>query len=579
MRDCILILEPISTGENYVFDAVNRGFQPVVIFPKLEGTGENTELYEKIRAASAAHFPKETIYLTDTGDYPALLAKIRSYPVVCVVIGSELGAELGDKIASDLDLPGNPSESSILHRDKNRMQERLRERNLPHIRGKLITSVEEADAFLREEELDNAVVKPKNGAGSVGVHLCHGREEILDIVKMGLSGEDMFGNESDSLLLQELLVGTEYIVNTISRDGEHYISDIWRYDKIPIGNGRDGNAYNYARLVTHPNAREYELCLYALKVVDALDITYGPTHGEYMLTANGPVLIEAGARPIGAGLSKSYMEQYLGHHITDRVLDAYLDADLFKQQVELPYQPLAEAMIKVMIMGKDTDFDNIPLLSILRNLDSVVTSDLHSVLPMNKLVRTVDLETACAMIYMCHEDSRVLEWDYRILHNLEMQMPDMMFNNAEPVEKPFNKEEMEKSFHGISNTDETLIFCADSTGLENAVTMDSVFRITNDYDRIFLWLNGIVCNVEEKLSAVSALLKHLKEGGTVIIPESSSEEFPYGRMGIIAVLEANHIIVRVPNGNTGDYIMGEKKKSTITNHSPAPAATNTQYAN
>lgn len=185
------------------------------------------------------------------------------------------------------------------------MQERLRERNLPHIRGKLITSVEEAEAFLREEQLENAVVKPKNGAGSVGVHLCHGREEILDIVKMGLSGEDMFGNESDSLLLQELLVGTEYIVNTISRDGEHYISDIWRYDKIPIGNGRDGNAYNYARLVTHPNAREYELCLYALKVVDALDITYGPTHGEYMLTANGPVLIEAGARPIGAAFPKA----------------------------------------------------------------------------------------------------------------------------------------------------------------------------------------------------------------------------------------------------------------------------------
>lgn len=44
MRDCILILEPISTGENYVFDAANRGFQPVVIFPKLEGTGDNPEI-------------------------------------------------------------------------------------------------------------------------------------------------------------------------------------------------------------------------------------------------------------------------------------------------------------------------------------------------------------------------------------------------------------------------------------------------------------------------------------------------------------------------------------------------------
>lgn len=557
LEDCILIIEPISTGENYVFDVISRGFCPVVLFPMLTGTGENTGVYEKLREDTRAHFPEETLYIMDNGNYETLISEIRKYPVICVVIGSEMGAELGDRIAKDLGLPGNPPESSALHRDKNLMQERLKERGLPHIRGRLINSVREAEAFLREEKLENAVVKPKNGAGSVGVHLCHGQKEILDIAQEGFAGEDMFGNRTESLLIQELLVGTEYIVNTISRDGEHYISDIWRYDKIPIGNGRDGNAYNYARLVTQPDAYEYELCLYALQVVDALDIKYGPTHGEYMLTAGGPVLIELGARPMGAGLTKSYMEMYLGHHITDRSLDAYLDADLFRKQSQMPYRPLMEAMIKIMIMGKETVYNNVPLLSIIQELDSVKTSNLRSVLTMNRLVRTVDLETACASVFMCHSDSRVLERDYRILHSLEMKMPDMMFSSMTVSEAAFDKEEMLGSFRRIPTNGRTLIFCADNTGLEDGVTMENVFRFEGEYDCIFLWFKGIPCNVEEIISAVSVLLKHLKAGGTVIIPENSAEEFPYGRTGVIAVLEANHILIHIPCWDTENYIIGE----------------------
>lgn len=557
MKECILIMEPLSTGENYVYDVISRGFCPIVVFPLLSGTGENVGVYEKIRETARARFPEEVLYIADTGNYETLISEIRKYPVICVVIGSELGAELGDRIARDLGLAGNPPESSVLHRDKNLMQERLRERGLPHIRGRLISTVGEAEAFLREEKLDNAVVKPKDGSGSVGVHICHGQKEILDIIQEGFAEENMFGEKSSSLLVQELLIGTEYIVNTISRNGEHYISDIWRYDKIPIGNGRDGNAYNYARLVTQPDAYEYELCLYALQVVDALDIKYGPTHGEYMLTADGPVLIELGARPMGAGLKKSYMEMYLGHHITDRSLDAYLDADLFQKQAQMPYHPCMEAMIKVMLMGKETVYDNVPLLSIIQELDSVQTSNLQSTLLTDRLVRTVDLETACASIFMCHNDSRVLERDYRILHSLEMKMPEMMFCSTKVSEKPFDKEEMLRSYHDFSAAGRTLIFCADSTGLENGVTIESISRLEGVYDSIFLWLKGIPYNVEEIISAVSALLKYLKTGGTVVIPEESAETFPYGRTGVIAVLEANHIMIRIPRWNIEDYIIGD----------------------
>ena len=38
------------------------------------------------------------------------------------------------------------------------------------------------------------------------------------------------------ILLQEFAHGTEYIVNTMSREGKHFITDVWHYDKVPIGN-------------------------------------------------------------------------------------------------------------------------------------------------------------------------------------------------------------------------------------------------------------------------------------------------------------------------------------------------------
>ena len=93
-------------------------------------------------------------------------------------------------------------------------------------------------------------------------------------------------NFSVHLLLQEFAHGTEYIVNTMSREGKHFITDVWRYDKVPVGN--KGNAYNFAALVRHANETEKSLLSYTVKVLDALGFRYGPSHTELMLTPKGP---------------------------------------------------------------------------------------------------------------------------------------------------------------------------------------------------------------------------------------------------------------------------------------------------
>lgn len=45
---------------------------------------------------------------------------------------------------------------------------------------------------------------------------------------------------------------------------------------------------------------------YAYKVSDAVDIKFGPCHGEYKIDDNGPVLIETNCRPMGFSTTRSF---------------------------------------------------------------------------------------------------------------------------------------------------------------------------------------------------------------------------------------------------------------------------------
>ena len=42
---------------------------------------------------------------------------------------------------------------------------------------------------------------------------------------------------SNAVLVQEWIEGVEYAVDTVSRDGEHKVTAMWRYDKRPVNGG------------------------------------------------------------------------------------------------------------------------------------------------------------------------------------------------------------------------------------------------------------------------------------------------------------------------------------------------------
>ena len=68
---------------------------------------------------------------------------VKKYDPLLVIAGSEKGVILATKLANDLNLKCNPIENLEAMTLKDKMQERIAENGLRHIRGQVIYSIEE----------------------------------------------------------------------------------------------------------------------------------------------------------------------------------------------------------------------------------------------------------------------------------------------------------------------------------------------------------------------------------------------------------------------------------------------------
>merc|ERR1712203_567811 len=130
------------------------------------------------------------------------------------------------------------------------------------------------------------VVKPVESAGSDGVKLCHTIEEAEEHFMLLMTSQRKVGSQNASVLCQEFLKGKEYVIDHVSRNGVHKTMMIWVYDKRPT----NGAAFvYYGMLPVDVNSPEGKLLVpYVRGVLDAFKLDNGPSHGEVMMTADGP---------------------------------------------------------------------------------------------------------------------------------------------------------------------------------------------------------------------------------------------------------------------------------------------------
>ncbi|GCD46534.1 ATP-grasp domain-containing protein [Streptomyces paromomycinus] len=364
-------------------------------------------------------FPQDafTECLVHDGDLEALLDAVRPAAPAFVLPGNESGVDLADTLARRLGLPGNAPDERRVRRDKYDMAMAVRAHGLRAPDTLRTSRFDTALGWARAHGRWPLVVKPADSAGTDNVFFCADPVELCTSFGHILSSSNIQGSRNKTVVLQERLTGTEYFANTVSVDGRHHIAEIWRYHKR---RGRSGAAiYDYEEPLTAHDPAAAALAPYLLGVLDALGVRWGPAHSEVMLTDEGPVLIETGARLAGSILPHVVSRCFGTNHVELTAL-AGSDPAAFAARTAVPAEPRTGLRYVSLISpfaGRLTSLDGFERL---RELPSYADHHL-GVRAGDFLSPTVDSATSPGVCYLLHEDERQIETDYRRLRALELQ--------------------------------------------------------------------------------------------------------------------------------------------------------------
>lgn len=559
----IVIVECGSTGFNFIRDIVNRGYAPVVLQTQLDDS-EDTESYRANLLSTLDFIEEDFELLFEKDTYEETLDMVREYDPLLVIAGSERGVILATKLANDLNLKCNPIENLDAMTLKDKMQEKIAEHGLRHIRGRVVESVEEAIEYYDKEGLSEVVVKPVYSAGSVGVRLCADRQEMISSINELLGDINVYGDNLTQLVVQERIIGEEYFVNTVSCDGTHRVTLIWKYNKVKTEEG--GNVYDSIETVNELGLGEAEMVEYAYDVADALGIRYGAVHGEYMIDEKGPVLIEVNCRPSGGNMDADYLNRISGQHETDSILDSYLNPENFYFNLHKGYKPYAHGALKVFIVPKDIIAESTPMTHIGNKLKSHYKTSQQIVEDSKLFVKTQDFETTGGTVYLVHEDGYTLQRDLDFLRSVEKHAFNLVLSDESSKKTVFDENESLDNVKSILDkvtTYGSTLFVTDQI-FEDAkvlqVSLDEIDEVNGDFDCVVVNLNKSLIDKKDDLVAFLLLkiFEKVKVGGLIFIPESTCQYIANGRLGVEALVKTLDLKLELPLHHIKNVVIASK---------------------
>jgi len=288
------------------------------------------------------------------------------------------------------------------------------------------------------------IVKPKRGAASDSVFLVSSisemEEAFAEILGSSVLGE--MREKHDSVLVQEFVVGTEYAVDIVSRNGQHKVAALWKYDKRPTNNR--AFVYYATELIGTDTSEAEAVCDYATSALDALGLKWGLTHTEIIIGQEDGVcrLIEVNARQHNMDFAPLTMA-CIGYNALDMLLAAYLGntnpSNSMKEEEDvaldwklLPDRPVTRAHGAMVHLVNHLEGEligvNDEALREIQNMDSTLDLEVyHSFLQLgNRIEPTVDIKTDAGWIQMIHDDAESFVKNYYRIVSL---MPTLFFVN------------------------------------------------------------------------------------------------------------------------------------------------------
>lgn len=352
------------------------------------------------------------------GDLTATLEALSCFHPVAVLAGTEPGVELADALSEALHpITGAPTNGTALsraRRDKYLMIERVKQQGLRGARQILVDD---------EDQLRNwhndiggmVVLKPLRSAGNDGVTWCRSPEDAVQAFRQLNGRRNVLSQCNDGVVAQECLVGTEYIVNTVSRDGTHHVCDIWETYRI------NANAIPDLlvawRLLPATGEVQDELVAYTFAVLDALGIRHGAAHAEIKMTSDGPCLVEVGAR-IGGGTLPEGARLATGRSQVEWTVDAYARPEEFAQHSGRPYRLRQHVAGAAMVAPRSGTLTSYQSLEAIKELDSFHDMRVR-VSPGEHLPLTTNDLTYPIFVRLVHEVGEVVARDLWTLRYID----------------------------------------------------------------------------------------------------------------------------------------------------------------
>ena len=225
-RSTAVVVDAYSTGARLAPRFAAAGL-PVV---HVQSSPRLPDFYA--RAFQAGDFVENVVH---DGDLEATAARLAAHDPAFVVVGAEPGVPLADALSERLGLPSNGSALSPARRDKNAMSEALRSAGLRTAEAQKTGDAAEAVAWAAARDGAPVVVKPLDSAGTDGVSICADAAAIEAAFVANLGRPNALHGANEELLVQELLQGAQLFVNSVSWDGVHHVSEVWRDNKLRVG--------------------------------------------------------------------------------------------------------------------------------------------------------------------------------------------------------------------------------------------------------------------------------------------------------------------------------------------------------
>ncbi|ASU78659.1 phosphoribosylglycinamide synthetase [Actinopolyspora erythraea] len=344
--------------------------------------------------------------------------RLRPYEPVCVVAGQESAVEPTDRLAEELRLPGNGTRLSTARRDKYEMVETLRRSGVRCARQFKSDSPRALARWAEHNDDYPVVVKPLSSAASDGVTICFDADEVATAAESVLASQNIFGTANTEILVQSYLAGTEYIVDTVSCDGHHYVCGVWEYEKTLLPSG--DNIYNRDILADPSREPVPALIDYAHEVLDALDVRWGPAHAEIIMTEQGPALVEIGTR-LNGNLDAGFHDVCLGHNQAALSALAYVSPETFLRRytdrVYTKHQPAFVYNTPTELDGTVESVDQ-EVVDEIRGLESVHHAAVK-VAAGGRIRPTTDLLTSSMRVFLTAPEESRLEADYEKVRSLK----------------------------------------------------------------------------------------------------------------------------------------------------------------